>query len=93
MLSAQTPFRYSSITGGQSVTRLLDNGWILSYPWDLLAANEIIMASLVPLCLGEIEPNVTRKGAVIRSGTYIVGPVINSELYPVILFFMLTFMR
>jgi len=54
-----------------------------SYPWDLLAANERIMAALEPGCEGEIEPNASLKGpvligrgTVVRSGAYIVGPVI-----------------
>ncbi len=58
--------------------------WLdLSYPWDLLSANEKIMAELQPQNAGEIEANVVIKGAVsigkgttIRSGAYIVGPVI-----------------
>ncbi len=61
--------------------------WLdLSYPWDLLRANEFMMASLEGQNLGEVERNVTLKGAVaigkntvIRSGAYIVGPVIIGE--------------
>jgi UDP-N-acetylglucosamine diphosphorylase/glucosamine-1-phosphate N-acetyltransferase len=58
--------------------------WLdLSYPWDLLPANESLLAGLEPQNLGEVEENVVLKGAVsigkdtvIRSGSYIVGPVI-----------------
>ncbi|MFA5307913.1 MAG: bifunctional sugar-1-phosphate nucleotidylyltransferase/acetyltransferase [Dehalococcoidales bacterium] len=58
--------------------------WLdLSYPWDLLRANEVMMAGLASANLGEVEPNVTLKGAVaigektvVRSGAYIIGPVI-----------------
>ena len=58
--------------------------WLdLSYPWDLLPANEMLLAAIEPQHSGEIEENVVIKGAVIiggntvvRSGSYIVGPVI-----------------
>ena len=61
--------------------------WLdLSYPWDLLRANESMLAGLEPQNLGEVEENVMLKGAVaigkntvIRSGAYIVGPVIIGE--------------
>jgi UDP-N-acetylglucosamine diphosphorylase/glucosamine-1-phosphate N-acetyltransferase len=65
--------------GYQSISKWFD----LSYPWHLLNANENIMAGLEPQNLGIIEPNVMLKNAVsigkgtlIRSGAYIVGPVI-----------------
>jgi len=58
--------------------------WLdLSYPWDLLAANESLLAETKVQNLGEIEENVVMKGAVsvgkdtiVRSGSYIIGPVI-----------------
>ena len=58
--------------------------WLdLSYPWDLLTANETMLAGLKEQNLGEVEENVVLKGAVVigkntvvRSGTYIEGPVI-----------------
>ncbi|MDI6815245.1 MAG: sugar phosphate nucleotidyltransferase, partial [Dehalococcoidales bacterium] len=58
--------------------------WLdLSYPWDLLTANESLLAGIEPQNLGEVEENVVIKGAVsigkdtiVRSGSYIVGPVI-----------------
>jgi len=58
--------------------------WLdLCYPWDLLAANESLLAGIEPQNLGEVEENVVIKGAVcigkgtvVRSGSYIVGPVI-----------------
>jgi bifunctional UDP-N-acetylglucosamine pyrophosphorylase/glucosamine-1-phosphate N-acetyltransferase len=61
--------------------------WLdLSYPWDLLAANEALLAGLEPQNLGEVEENVVLRGAVsigkgtvVRSGSYIVGPVIIGE--------------
>jgi UDP-N-acetylglucosamine diphosphorylase/glucosamine-1-phosphate N-acetyltransferase len=61
--------------------------WLdLSYPWDLLAANESMLAGLAPQNLGEVESNVVLKGTVaigrgtvVRSGAYIVGPVVIGE--------------
>ncbi len=61
--------------------------WLdLSYPWDLLAANESMLAGLKPQNLGVVEENVVLKGAVaigkntvIKSGAYIEGPVIIGE--------------
>jgi UDP-N-acetylglucosamine diphosphorylase/glucosamine-1-phosphate N-acetyltransferase len=54
-----------------------------SYPWDLLSANESLMAKIKPENRGEVEENVVMKGAVsvgegsvVKSGSYIVGPVI-----------------
>jgi UDP-N-acetylglucosamine diphosphorylase/glucosamine-1-phosphate N-acetyltransferase len=61
--------------------------WLdLSYPWDLLQANESMLAGLQPQQLGTVEENVVLKGAVaigrdtvIKSGAYIEGPVIIGE--------------
>jgi len=58
--------------------------WLdLSYPWDLLPANESLLARVESKNLGEIEENVVIKGVVsigkgtiVRSGSYIIGPVI-----------------
>ncbi|MBI2831083.1 MAG: NTP transferase domain-containing protein [Chloroflexi bacterium] len=58
--------------------------WLdLSYPWDLLSANEKLLASMKADNEGQIEQNTTIKGSVsigkdtvVRSGSYIVGPVI-----------------
>jgi len=65
----------------------LINSWLdISYPWDLLPANESMLAGLEAQNLGEVEDNVVLKGAVaigkntvIRSGAYIVGPVVIGE--------------
>jgi len=61
--------------------------WLdLSYPWDLLPANESMLAGLEAQNLGEVEDNVVLKGAVaigkntvVRSGAYIIGPVVIGE--------------
>ncbi|MBT9163141.1 MAG: Bifunctional protein GlmU [Chloroflexi bacterium] len=58
--------------------------WInISYPWDLLRANEELLTNIEPENHGEIEENVVLrgsisvgKGTVIRSGSYIEGPVV-----------------
>jgi len=58
--------------------------WLdLSYPWDLLPANEALLAGIKSQNLGEVEENVVMKGVVsigkntvVRSGSYIIGPVI-----------------
>lgn len=57
--------------------------WLdLSYPWDLLPANESLLAGIGPQNLGKVEDNVVMKGViaigrntVIKAGTYIDGPV------------------
>jgi UDP-N-acetylglucosamine diphosphorylase/glucosamine-1-phosphate N-acetyltransferase len=58
--------------------------WLnLSYPWDLLSANESLLSETKAQNLAEVEENVVIKGEVylgrgtrVRSGSYIVGPVI-----------------
>jgi UDP-N-acetylglucosamine diphosphorylase/glucosamine-1-phosphate N-acetyltransferase len=75
------------MSGRAGLNYLQLKSWLdLSYPWDLLVANETMMASLKPQNLGEVEDNVVLKGAVvigkntvIRSGAYIEGPVIIGE--------------
>lgn len=69
---------------GQAIASHELKYWLdLSYPWDLLSANESLLAGIEPQNLGEVEEGVVLKGAVavgrgtvIRSGAYIVGPVI-----------------
>jgi len=67
--------------------------WLdLSYPWNLLTANESLLAGIESENLGEVEENVVikevvsiGKNTVVRSGSYIVGPVIigqNCEIGP-----------
>ncbi len=71
------------IAGGQEVAARPLGRWLdLSYPWDLLAANETLLGRMQAENLGEIEDGATVKGAVsigkntvIRSGAYVVGPV------------------
>jgi len=72
------------IDGGVRVGFQRIGYWLdLSYPWHLLGANEALLAGLEPAIEGEVEPNVVIKapvsigaGTVVRSGSYIVGPVV-----------------
>jgi bifunctional UDP-N-acetylglucosamine pyrophosphorylase / glucosamine-1-phosphate N-acetyltransferase len=67
--------------------------WVdVSYPWDLLAANELLIEKTNHITKGQIEENVCIKGkvsigdnTVIKSGSYIEGPVVigeNSKIGP-----------
>ena len=58
----------------------------VGYPWDMLCANEHLLASISGDILGTVEENVVikgqlilGKGSVIKSGTYIEGPCIIGE--------------
>ena len=72
---------------GQRVSYQEISYWLdVSYPWDLLSANESLLAKLETLNDGEVEENAViknavsiGKGTVIRSGSYIIGPVIIGE--------------
>ena len=74
----------SGVTVGYSP---LAGKWIdIGYPWDLLKANETLLKDLKSSCEGTAEPNTTIKGEVvigkgtlIRSGSYIEGPVVIGE--------------
>ena len=58
--------------------------WLdLSYPWNLLGVNESLLPEINTQNLGQIEEHVVIRGkvsigegTVVKSGTYIVGPVI-----------------
>ncbi|HEX7445884.1 MAG TPA: bifunctional sugar-1-phosphate nucleotidylyltransferase/acetyltransferase [Methanothrix sp.] len=61
--------------------------WLeIGRPWDILAANEILLKDLQPQILGKVEPGAALQrsvsigqGTVVRSGAYIVGPVLIGE--------------
>ena len=64
----------------------IDHWLDLSYPWDLLGANESLLQRIEPQNLGVVEENVVvnglvsiGKGTVIRANSYIVGPVAIGE--------------
>jgi UDP-N-acetylglucosamine diphosphorylase/glucosamine-1-phosphate N-acetyltransferase len=56
--------------------------WLdVSYPWDLLTANEALLETIAGENLGEVEEGVVvkgpvsiGKGTIVRAGSYIVGP-------------------
>jgi len=58
--------------------------WLdVSYPWDLLNANETMLQGLEPISEGTVEDGAVIKGpvslghgSVVRAGSYITGPVI-----------------
>jgi UDP-N-acetylglucosamine diphosphorylase/glucosamine-1-phosphate N-acetyltransferase len=72
------------IDQGKSVSYQKIDYWLdTSFPWDLLSANESLLAGIESENLGEVEENVVIKGSVcigkgslVRSGSYITGPVI-----------------
>jgi bifunctional UDP-N-acetylglucosamine pyrophosphorylase/glucosamine-1-phosphate N-acetyltransferase len=72
------------IDGGVKVISHLLDYWLdLSYPWDMLDANESLLSNLVVSNEGIIEENVAIHGpcsigcgTTVRSGSYLVGPVI-----------------
>lgn len=72
------------IDGGQQVLSHRLGYWLdLSYPWNLLTANEALLNKMDAANSGTIESNVTMNGQVsvgegtrIRSGAYIIGPVL-----------------
>jgi UDP-N-acetylglucosamine diphosphorylase/glucosamine-1-phosphate N-acetyltransferase len=72
------------IDQGSSVLYQKIDYWLdTSFPWDLLSANESLLAGIESENLGEIEENAIIKGTVcigkgslVKSGSYIIGPVI-----------------
>lgn len=62
--------------------QIADNWYPLSYPWNLLDANEFLLKNQKPFKKGKIEKNCTikgkiiiKEGSLIKSGSYIEGPV------------------
>ncbi len=72
------------IDKGHALSYQMVTSWFdLSYPWDLLVANERMMPKIESSNRGIVEKNaiirnpvVIGEGTVIRAGAYIVGPVI-----------------
>jgi len=72
---------------GSFVGAEMIGSWLnISYPWDMLEANEKLLSDMEVRNLGEVEDNAVIKGAVsigkgtvVRSGSYIEGPVIIGE--------------
>jgi len=84
--------QYDQRTQTSLVNVAVDYWLDVSYPWDLLDANEEVLRGMKGEVLGEVEDNVMLKGevsigegTVVRSGSYIVGPVVigrNCEIGP-----------
>jgi bifunctional UDP-N-acetylglucosamine pyrophosphorylase/glucosamine-1-phosphate N-acetyltransferase len=61
--------------------------WLeIGRPWDILAANMVMLPDIKPSISGEIEQGATLsgnvsigRGTIVRSGSYIVGPVLIGE--------------
>ncbi len=72
------------IDWGDSVSGHKIDYWLdLSYPWDLLSANELLLAGNEAENCGKVEEGAVIKGAValgkgtvVRSGSYIIGPAV-----------------
>ncbi len=72
------------VDSGTSIrAEMIDNWLNITYPWDMLAANEKLLEGLENENAGIIEENAVIRGNVhvgnrttIRSGSYIVGPVV-----------------
>jgi bifunctional UDP-N-acetylglucosamine pyrophosphorylase/glucosamine-1-phosphate N-acetyltransferase len=72
------------LQAGQEIACNAIGQWLdISYPWDLLIANEKLVSGLEARNSGEVEENVILKGpvaigkrTVVRSGSYIIGPAI-----------------
>jgi len=72
----------------QEVIRVVPlKSWLeIGRPWDILAANEVLLPDIEPCVLGGVEPGAVvsgdvsiGRGTIVRSGAYIVGPVIIGE--------------
>ncbi len=72
------------IENGEYISSIgIDNWFDVSYPWDLLSANEVFLKDLKGQIRGEVEEGAYIKGivdigegTVVRSGSYLVGPII-----------------
>jgi bifunctional UDP-N-acetylglucosamine pyrophosphorylase/glucosamine-1-phosphate N-acetyltransferase len=78
----------NSLAGKEKIDyERVEDYWIpIGYPWSLLEANELLMATVKEKNLGRIEKGATIKGPVqigsgtiVKSGSYIEGPVIIGE--------------
>jgi len=75
------------LSRGERIRIVELKSWMeIGRPWDILTANEALLKDLQSQILGEVEPGATLKGlvflgrgSIIRSGAYIVGPVLIGE--------------
>jgi len=77
-----------NLLAAKELIRIVElESWLeIGRPWDILAANEVLLKDLAPQMKGEIERGATLKGnvavgrgTIVRSGAYIVGPVLIGE--------------
>lgn len=74
----------SLVSRGEDIKVVEIEDWIeVGRPWDILEANKILISKISPAVLGEVEPGASLvsdvsigEGTRIRSGSYIVGPVV-----------------
>ena len=73
---------------GRQINALETEGtWLdVVYPWDILSLNDVVLRRIQASQGGTVEANVTLKGqvavgkdSIIRSGSYIMGPVVIGE--------------
>ncbi|MCX8125884.1 MAG: sugar phosphate nucleotidyltransferase [Dehalococcoidia bacterium] len=75
------------IDNGTKVEHLITKWWLtITYPWDLLVANEELLNRAKAIRKGLIEPGAVvkgkvsiGKGTIVHSGSYIIGPVTIGE--------------
>ncbi|MDD1733688.1 MAG: glucose-1-phosphate thymidylyltransferase, partial [Methanothrix sp.] len=75
------------LVADESIAVVEISSWMeIGRPWDILAANEILLREHIPQILGEVEGGARLKGdvslgrgSIIRSGAYIQGPVLIGE--------------
>lgn len=75
------------LSGGCALSWVRIDRWLdVSYPWDLLTANETLMAGIDQQSLGVAEENAIvkgqvsiGKGSIVRANSYLQGPVVIGE--------------
>jgi len=75
------------LAGRESIAIVELSSWMeIGRPWDILAADEVLLKDQVGQIFGEVESGATLKGdvslgrgSIIRSGAYIQGPVLIGE--------------
>ncbi|HNY34487.1 MAG TPA: sugar phosphate nucleotidyltransferase [Methanothrix soehngenii] len=71
----------------EDIRIIILKSWLeIGRPWDILAANEILLRDIQPTISGKVEAGATISGnvsigkrTIVRSGAYIVGPVLIGE--------------
>ncbi len=82
-----TDYIIALVNNKEKVRCLRSRTWQpITFPWDILVANELLLKNIKKKIQGKKEKNVTikgkviiGKGTVIKAGTYIEGPVVIGE--------------